>query len=78
MEATDVAGAKKKSLREGRTIVFIDESGLSEKCPVTRTCAQPGITRTHPVAQELAHLITTVSAAISHCERIRMVCAIAA
>ena len=29
---------EKKATREGRTIVFIDESGLSEKCPgVTRT-----------------------------------------
>src|SRR5438128_3701357 len=49
VEATDVAGAKKKSLREGRTIVFIDESGLSEKCPVTRTWAPRGHT---PVIQQ--------------------------
>ena len=44
-----MAGAKKKSLREGRTIVFIDESGLSEKCPVTRTWAPRGHT---PVIQQ--------------------------
>ena len=44
-----MAGAKKKSLREGRTIVFIDESGLSGKCPVTRTWAPRGHT---PVIQQ--------------------------
>ena len=36
MEAQNLAGAKENSKAEGRTIVFIDESGLSEKCPVTR------------------------------------------
>lgn len=49
MEAQDLAGAKKKSRREGRTIVFVDESGLSEKCPVTRTWALRGHT---PVIQQ--------------------------
>jgi transposase len=44
-----MAGAKKKSRREGRTIVFIDESGLSEKCPVTRTWGLKGHT---PVIQQ--------------------------
>jgi transposase len=44
-----VAGAKRKSRREGRTIVFIDESGLSEKCPVTRTWGLKGQT---PVIQQ--------------------------
>ena len=44
-----MAGAKKKSRREGRTIVFIDESGLSEKCPVTRTWGLKGRT---PVIQQ--------------------------
>jgi transposase len=49
MEAQDLAGAKKNARREGRTIVFIDESGLSEKCPVTRTWALKGQT---PVIQQ--------------------------
>jgi hypothetical protein len=49
VEAQDLAGAKKKSRREGRTIVFIDESGLSEKCPVTRTWSLKGRT---PVIQQ--------------------------
>jgi transposase len=44
-----VARAKKKSKAEGRTIVFIDESGLSEKCPVTRTWALRGHT---PIIQQ--------------------------
>jgi transposase len=44
MEAQDLACAQKKARREGRTIVFIDESGLSEKCPVTRTWAPRGQT----------------------------------
>ena len=49
VEAQAMAGAKKKATREGRTIVFIDESGLSEKCPVTRTWALRGQT---PVIQQ--------------------------
>ena len=49
MEAQDLAGAKKKSRRERRTIVFIDESGLSEKCPVTRTWGLKGRT---PIIQQ--------------------------
>jgi transposase len=44
-----LACAQKKARREGRTIVFIDESGLSEKCPVTRTWAPRGQT---PVIQQ--------------------------
>ncbi len=44
-----MAGAKKNSKRQGRTIVFIDESGLSEKCPVTRTWGLRGHT---PVIQQ--------------------------
>jgi transposase len=44
-----LASAQKKAKREGRTIVFIDESGLSEKCPVTRTWAPVGQT---PIIQQ--------------------------
>ena len=44
-----MAAAQKKARCEGRTIVFIDESGLSEKCPVTRTWAPKGQT---PVIQQ--------------------------
>lgn len=44
-----MAGPQKKARREGRTVVFIDESGLSEKCPVTRTWAPRGQT---PVIQQ--------------------------
>jgi len=44
-----LASAKKNARRQGRTIVFIDESGLSEKCPVTRTWGLRGQT---PVIQQ--------------------------
>jgi transposase len=44
-----LAGAQKKACREGRTIVFIDESGLCEKCPLTRTWAPKGQT---PIIQQ--------------------------
>lgn len=44
-----MAGAQKKARREARTIVFVDESGLSEKCPVTRTWAKRGCT---PIIQQ--------------------------
>ena len=44
-----MAHAKKNAARQGRTIVFIDESGLSEKCPVTRTWGLKGHT---PVIQQ--------------------------
>lgn len=44
-----MASAKKNAARQGRTIVFVDESGLSEKCPVTRTWALKGHT---PVIQQ--------------------------
>src|SRR6266550_1852185 len=43
-----LAGAKKKSLREGRTIIFIDESGLSERPTRVKTWAPRGQT---PVLQ---------------------------
>jgi transposase len=49
VETQDLAWAQKKARREGRTIVFIDESGLSEKCPVTKTWAPKGQT---PVIQQ--------------------------
>jgi transposase len=39
-----LAGAKKKSRREGRTIVFIDESGLSERPTRVKTWAPKGQT----------------------------------
>jgi transposase len=39
-----VARAKKKSLKEGRTLVFVDESGLSERPSVVRTWAPRGQT----------------------------------
>jgi len=44
-----LACAQKKARREDRTIVFVDESGLSEKCPVARTWAKRGCT---PVIQQ--------------------------
>src|SRR6266481_765623 len=43
-----LADAKKKSLREGRTIIFIDESGLSERPTRVKTWAPRGQT---PVLQ---------------------------
>lgn len=39
-----LAGAKKKCRREGRTIVFIDESGLSERPTRVKTWAPKGQT----------------------------------
>jgi hypothetical protein len=39
-----VAGAEKKARKERRTVVFVDESGLSERPPVTRTWAPMGET----------------------------------
>ena len=48
MEEAQVAGAKKIAARQGRTIVFIDESGLSERPCRARTCAPRGET---PVLQ---------------------------
>jgi transposase len=39
-----LARAKKKSLKEGRTLVFVDESGLSERPSVVRTWAPKGQT----------------------------------
>lgn len=39
-----MARAKKKSLNEGRTLVFVDESGLSERPSVVRTWAPRGQT----------------------------------
>lgn len=48
MEAARLASTKKKAQREGRTIVFIDESGLSERPSVARTWRLRGKT---PVLQ---------------------------
>ena len=48
LEAAHLACAQKKAQREGRTIVFIDESGLSERPSVARTWSQRGHT---PVLQ---------------------------
>ncbi len=48
MEAGALAGNKKKALQQGRTIVFVDESGLSERPHRVRTWAPRGQT---PVLQ---------------------------
>jgi DDE superfamily endonuclease len=48
METKALAGVKKKAKNEGRTIVFIDESGLSERPHRCRTWAPRGQT---PVLQ---------------------------
>lgn len=48
MESQALARAKKKSRREARTIVFIDESGLSERPTRVKTWAPKGQT---PVLQ---------------------------
>ena len=48
MEAEALAGVKKKAKNEGRTIVFIDESGLSQRPHRCRTWAPRGQT---PVLQ---------------------------
>jgi transposase len=44
MEAEDLAGDKKKARAEGRTIVFIDESGLTQKPHRVRTWSPKGQT----------------------------------
>jgi DDE superfamily endonuclease len=44
VEAKDLACAQKKAKREGRLIVFIDESGLSERPTRVRTWAPKGQT----------------------------------
>lgn len=44
MEARDLAGAKKKACREGRLILYVDESGLSERPTRVRTWAPKGHT----------------------------------
>ena len=44
MEAQDLAGPQKKAKREGRLIVFIGESGLSERPTRVRTWAPKGQT----------------------------------
>lgn len=44
MEEIHLAGTKKKALKEGRTLVFVDESGLSERPSVVRTWAPRGQT----------------------------------
>lgn len=46
MEDQALASAKKKSRKEGRTIVFIDESGLSERPTRVKTWAPKGCTPT--------------------------------
>ena len=48
MEARNVACAQKKAQREGRLIVFIDESGISERPTRVRTWSPKGQT---PVIQ---------------------------
>jgi hypothetical protein len=48
VEATAVAGTKKNAKKRGQTIVFIDESGLSERPTRVRTWAPRGQT---PVLQ---------------------------
>ena len=42
MEEAHLAGAKKEARREGRLIVFIDESGLSQRPTRVRTWAVKG------------------------------------
>jgi len=49
MEAREVAGVKKKAQRQGRLIVFVDESGLSTQPTRARTWAPRGQT---PLLQE--------------------------
>lgn len=44
LEAAHLARVKKKARNEGRTIVFVDESGLSERPSVARTWAPRGET----------------------------------
>jgi transposase len=44
VEETHLARAKKKALKEGRTLVLVDESGLSERPSVVRTWARRGQT----------------------------------
>jgi len=44
VEETHLASVKKKSLKERRTLVFVDESGLSERPSVVRTWAPRGQT----------------------------------
>ena len=46
MEDQALAGAKKNARRQGRTIVFIDESGLSERPTRVKTWARKGCTPT--------------------------------
>lgn len=48
MAAQALAGVKKNAVKQGRTIVFVDESGLSERPTRTRTWAPRGET---PVLQ---------------------------
>ena len=48
MEAGALAGNKKKALQQRRTVVFVDESGLSERPHRVRTWAPRGQT---PVLQ---------------------------
>src|SRR5215472_1829100 len=48
VEAEALAGVKKKAKNEGRTIVFIDESGLSQRPYRCRTWAPRGQTPVLP------------------------------
>ena len=48
MEAAYLACAQKKAQREGRVIVFVDESGISERPARVRTWAPKGCT---PIVQ---------------------------
>jgi hypothetical protein len=52
VEEASVAGSKKNAEKEGRTIVFVDESGLSERPYRVRTWAPKGET---PVLQYHFH-----------------------
>lgn len=58
MEEAALAGSKKKARQEGRIIVFVDESGISERPHRTRTWSPRGKT---PVLQYHFHW-TTLSA----------------
>jgi len=44
VEGQTLAGAKKNARRDGRTLVFVDESGLSERPTRVRTWAPKGQT----------------------------------
>lgn len=67
MAAQDLAGAQKKAKRQGRVIVFIDESGLSERPTRVRTWAPKGQT---PVIQfhfNWTHVSVIAGLSRTHC-----------